>query len=839
MDVISLKNDVYKLVQNGSTSKEVIDRFVGADGEIFPKECELWDFKEDLEDSNDAHIKMLKTILSFHNTYGGYIIYGIKEVQKDKKFQIEGIAKEKINLQNIRGKFDKYVSKRIDVTFTEHRFHIDGNEKIVGLLHIPKRLKNEHTLAPYTTANSSKNEIILAKDAVYIRKVDVSTQAVSQEEFEFLMGEREFGVSTTRVRKNIIEHNLPDKNFICPKFIGRFEIIQELWSWLSDDFQYAKVLAADGGKGKTSIAYEFCQLLISSGSNLFDQVIWLTAKKKQFKASHNVYIPTPETHFNDIDSLLKEICLRTGFLVSEISDFNFQQLQRSAREGLNALRSLIVIDDIDSTSTEEQRRIMEVARVIANGKSRILITTRVNDIYSSDSSIMVPGLKGKDYRELIGSLCKSLNIPTYSDKNIQKLEKASEGSPLYTESILRVCKLGKGLDAAILEWDGKAGDTVREAALRKEVSELSPETIKLLVTVSYVGSASRTELHKYTDLENSEIDYSIEKLNSLFLLNGKELIEGEPRFETSSSISKLVLSIVNEILPNGNDFLERVKEISQGLEENGLSNISEIGAAIRQCNSLILEHRFSDARDTVKNLLKRPRFKENSDLYFMLAKTQYEDPTTDDEAARNSFSEAFIKGQRKPAFFEMWYQLEIKSGSKKHVLDVCDYALIHVQSEHLHWRKRFSYASFDMAKISVRFERKIEYAAQAYQSATLVMPFAEKSTWHSLKELCVEIVEFIWSTSIEKDQLEIATTAVINAIEKGDIRRPNFSRIIDVVTAQLQNQTVSTEFLYKLKDCLYFSAVRVKDSAYGDSREVLAEQLMQLHQQLAEKLSSK
>lgn len=124
------------------------------------------------------------------------------------------------------------------------------------------------------------------------------------------------------------------------------------------------------------------------------------------------------------------------------------------------------------------------------------------------------------------------------------------------------------LESAIKEWEGKSGEAVREATLRKEVTELSPEAIKILLTISYVGSCSISEVHQYTDLENTEILDAIEQLGNLFLINGKEFIESEPRFETSSSISKLALSIRKDILPNANDFLEKVDQINQGLEAN-------------------------------------------------------------------------------------------------------------------------------------------------------------------------------------------------------------------------------------------------------------------------------
>ncbi|MES1384202.1 hypothetical protein ABUU23_20675, partial [Vibrio cholerae] len=84
----------------------------------------------------------------------------------------------------------------------------------------------------------------------------------------------------------------------------------------------------------------------------------------------------------------------------------------------------------------------------------------------SDSSILVPGLSGDEYRDLVETMCDTIGLQKFNEKNINKLNKASEGSPLFTESILRLCKLGLSVDNAIIDWSGKSGDAVREAALR-------------------------------------------------------------------------------------------------------------------------------------------------------------------------------------------------------------------------------------------------------------------------------------------------------------------------------------------------------------------------------------
>lgn len=833
MDIIKIKQEIYEAILCGDVSNSVIEKLSKSDGTCFPKECELWDYKKTFDDSKDAYLKTLHSIISFHNAFGGYMIFGVDEIEKDTKFILKGVESNLIDQQKLRGQFDRYFNQRLDLTYVELLVPTPTDNVLVGLLHIPKRDKRIHSIAAKIDGANSKGKIILQKDAVYIRKIDECKQVISQSDFEFLVSERNFNLQESepkKIRKNIVEHNLPDKNFICPNFIGRFEIIQELWSWLSDDFQYTKVLAADGGKGKTSIAYEFSQLIIKTGMDLFEQVIWLTAKKQQFKAAHNQYVGLPETHYKDLDTLLKEVCLRTGFLPEELKEFTLQQLQRSAREGLTLIPSFIVIDDIDSNSPEEQKRIMEIARSISNSSSRILMTTRANNIYSSDSSILVPGLSGDEYKDLVETMCDAIGLPKLNDKNVHKLSVASEGSPLFTESILRLCKLGLSVDNAIIDWSGKSGDAVREAALRKEVTELSPEAIKVLLTISYVGSLSRSELHQYTDFENSEISASIELLGNLFLISSIEFIEEEPRFETTSSISKLVLSIANDIVPNADEYIRRIREICEGLEANSQIHIPEVGAAVRQCNSLLKEKRYEDSRNTARSLLKKPRYKENSDLYFILAKTDYEDPNITNEVVRKSFSDAFIKGQRKLAFFEMWYQTEVDFGSSSVILDVCKNALRSIGKFDAQWGERYVNASYNQAKNSTNYENKIRHLVACYEHLSKLIKVSKKEKWEQFKDLSIEVVDIIWEESLNHSRYEVAGRAIINAVNGGDIRSINFNRLIEVSEFFIDDNLVTDEVFRELRDHLEWAPKLIRSSS--GTREQLAIKLEQTYRNM-------
>ncbi|MFQ2602205.1 ATP-binding protein [Aeromonas caviae] len=787
MNIEIIKTRISDMIVNGTVSAEVLRNFISSDGAILPLESILWDYKLVFDSSTNGYKKTLKSIVSLYNTHGGYIIYGIKEIKKDTIFQAVGITAEQLDQQKLKGQFDKFFGKRISLTYQEIPLTINNSEKLFGLLHVPKRKLKDHSLAPMSDAQDENNKYIFEKNAIYYRTEDECKKVVSTDDFKFISSKRDFGNHSNEraLPKIFIENNLPDRSFICPVFVGRFKILEELWAWLADELQHSKVLAADGGKGKTSIAYEFCQLLITTKVDGIEQIIWLTAKRKQFKAIFDQYIDTPETHFNNMETLLIEICLRTGSLEHELEDLSVLQLTKLAKGNLINYPSFIVIDDVDSNSPDEQKRILEVARNISSEKSKVLLTTRVNSIYSIDSSISVPGMFGDEYKVLVHTLCERFNLSHLNEKNINKLEKASEGSPLFTESILRLFKQGSSIENAIDEWGEKSGEAVREAALKKEVSELSIDAKKVLVTVCTVGSCSKTELHQLTDIEYSSIGNALQELDLLFLVNSIPFIESEPRYEASSSIIQLTISMVDDLIPEAKAFLSKISKISYGLQSNSKKYHPRVGEAVRQCNALIKTKRYIDARNTLISIIKEPEFKENKDLFYLAASIEYSDPDSDIKTISNAFQTAYIKGQRKLQFFEQWYDFAIQSESNLTTFEICRHA---IKAGHMNniWTERYLESAENTVQSTLDVKKKIEQLGDAYiQYVNSKQTRMYRNNWDAFRLKYQKVFERLCQLCDSVKDNKTKAVFVMTTLRSGDISTMVCNQLI-LVSQQLR-----------------------------------------------------
>lgn len=156
MDIENIKNNISKLIINGAVSAQVINLIIKSDGSVIPMETILWDYKLKFDDSAHGYKKTLKSIVSFYNTHGGYIIYGIEETKKDTEFSAVGITENQIDQQLLKGQFDKCFGKRIPLVYQEIKILIQDEEKLFGLLYIPKRLHSERSLAPIIDAADEK-----------------------------------------------------------------------------------------------------------------------------------------------------------------------------------------------------------------------------------------------------------------------------------------------------------------------------------------------------------------------------------------------------------------------------------------------------------------------------------------------------------------------------------------------------------------------------------------------------------------------------------------------------------------------------------------------------------
>ena len=89
-DEFARREKIFSLVESGSIVPQVVDCII-PNGCPLPYETELWDYKSEIPDRNrdaelnDFSLKLLKHIVAFHNSYGGFILFGVHDAHKALK----------------------------------------------------------------------------------------------------------------------------------------------------------------------------------------------------------------------------------------------------------------------------------------------------------------------------------------------------------------------------------------------------------------------------------------------------------------------------------------------------------------------------------------------------------------------------------------------------------------------------------------------------------------------------------------------------------------------------------------------------------------------------------
>ncbi|MCE8053320.1 hypothetical protein HOP61_18675 [Halomonas daqingensis] len=645
-------------------------------GERFcPKEGWLWDYKGRFENDEVALAKRVKQVVSFHNSFGGYIVYGVQERVKDQVFEPVEVDLNAFNLAQLRDKIKHYTGIEIDCSFGRVAKRFSSVEYEFGLLLIPKRVAGADIVKIMRDGPSKagRSVRVFSADDVLMRSLDQCVKAEGSEHFKFLFSARSFGgMQGSKVK--LLEHNLPDKQLICPKFVGRKREIALLWQWVAEPFDYTRVLAGDGGKGKTSIAYKFCEEFSQSSPQGFEKIIWLSAKEKQFSGIANDYYELNEADFTNSQDFLISLSGHCALLEEDVLGMSANGLKALVKQAISFFPSLVVVDNIDALEEDEQKKIVDFCRHLSSENVRFLITTRKKFSYSNDSCVDVSGMNLIEYKEYVASLEEKYGLSPFKAVTVEKMHEVSDGSPLLTQSIVRLHKAGLPLDKAISEWKGELGEDARNAAVRREIDSLSPEAQRALLAITYFQSCSFTELRQVLAYPKLKLMDVVEELKALFLVDEPRIAQGEDRFAVSSTTSLLVGEMRRSMASDHQALLREVKNLRSSEGEGKKGNRRRVGMVISQARALKKEGDFEKAFETIDNELARQ--KHHPDLILTKGWLHLENTPPDYDEARRNFRMAHEKGAtRKEFLYDCWYRAEEGKSYPQGMIDAARNAL--------------------------------------------------------------------------------------------------------------------------------------------------------------------
>jgi hypothetical protein len=708
---------LHKSTSDGKITSEVASALIDLHSSL--AECEVLDLKRQLPESDFEYSKIARDLIAMHNSYGGFLVFGIEETLKDREFRIVGVKENHLQPNKLRDILLAITGVAIRIGFDK----LKSGDLVLEVVWIAKRDIGDSPVRCLKNGPEEKpGKPVFKKGDVVFRKIDTNGVASGADDYDFLYSDRRPPNITDLIdfpfKLEPLEHNLPDRSIICSNFVGRGEDVADLWTWLADDFSRVKLVAGEGGLGKTSLAYRFAELVATRRVKPFNRVIWLTAKQKQFIASRDEYRDATVVDFSDANSLFSAIASSIGCIAADFDGLDTRGLMQLALETCSADPSFIIVDDVDSLTPDDQQRAMEFG-LRAPQYCKILLTTRVNLSYSSDNVLKLDGLPLQDFSDFVRVLRARYSLSSISDGRMAKLREVTGGSPLFTDSLIRLERRGLSLDQAINQWKGEKGIEARKAALQREVQQLSREAKRVLFVVSCLRSCSYVELSQIVDYSDQTLGDALQELSGLFLISAPSIAR-EARFTVEPNTGKLVLEISLNLGIDHAALLattKRIKTDAIGLGIQRRSNI--VGLAISDAIAMQRNGDAKGAVDTVRAASRKLTI-PHPDLLLALGRFSLKLGNPNLEEARQAFEQAYGLGQRKPLLFDLWFETEVARGSFELAASVATMAMEHGldRSNWLERRAETNVAHASRAHSSISNDSAIRYLKLAHSDLT-------------------------------------------------------------------------------------------------------------------------
>lgn len=785
---------IAELARSGVGGRKLIE-LVANGSACAPIECDQLDFKRQVSHDEIGIAETCRDIAAFHNMYGGFIVAGVAE-KDNERFEIVG-ATEGFDVESIKNRLKDLTGERILITQESCSREISpGTEVQVFILNVPARHGDNPPISFLKDGpgKGQKGKRIFEKGDIPIREGDETTAARGAKVVE-IWESRPNPILSMSEAKGVaplsrISHNLPDRNIICPQVMGRKDALEHLWRWLPDDLSRVKVLAGEGGIGKSSIAYEFADQASLLSRQVFQQVIWLSAKKRQFRPLTNSYDEMAETHFGTYDELLDRICDFLPITDAERADSSRTKKLRLIKHGFEIVPSLVVVDDIDSLEDSEQRQALELGFILSGTKTKLLLTTRNNIIYSGDVCYTVRGIEKSEFPAFFEALMTRFPSPTRArpkPAEINRIWEVSKGSPLFSESILRLLAY-QSVGEALNNWKNAAGDEVRKAALLREIMQLSFEAKRILLTLALLSEASISELTEVTGYEPARVAAATQSLNSLFLIEAPKL-GNENRLRVSETTGRLVLSIRRELAADHVHIEKVIRDfrISADEGQNRTGN-KLIGTAIMQASALERQGKIPEALETLTHATRKTAKGKRGDLLAYVGHLRIKTVPPEFELSRIACRQAFNESCFKPRLFETWFSAEWELGNYPGTEEVARVALEKGTEPVFEWRIRLAAALSSKAhaqgggRISISVLPAYLEASRELSEALRIAPIDEAQKWRSNLE---DANDAIYQASLESvvsplDQLDVIRH-LATFVRQGDWRIRNYSRMLSLV----------------------------------------------------------
>ncbi|NIE63199.1 RNA-binding domain-containing protein [Burkholderia sp. Ax-1719] len=686
--VFAHKARLYGFVRCGQLDEEVL-RALLPNGEPLEYERQLWDYKlklpslpssrkptaEELAEFNGAMAEVMKDVAAFYNSFGGYIVAGVRNSPRDIVGFSDGFDCDELNKR-----FLAVTGQQVECCFRTFTTR-ETADKAIGILFIPQR-GYEKLPAQFGKDAPQKpsGKRPYGKGDIYFRFADQCIRAESSEHFAFLFAPGKRAIQHIAIAQTpvpVMASNLADRDPGFIEFVGREDYLASLWKWFLDKYNSVKLLAGIGGVGKTTLAHEFCDQVASASPFGFHRIIWLSAKRQFYTAVNGQYVPSSRVDFADVEDVLRTICLELGALEEDVPlDAGREALMDRAIEALRILPALVVVDDIDSLEPDLQQDLFHtLISVFAHtaGKSvvgsRAVLTARLDLGAAPGQVLRVKGLDLDDFCDFVEITSAALSLPAVVERNskqIKRFHEVTEGSPTFASSVLRLVSLGETLDQALTKWKGADGEDVRRFAFDRELDQLPDSTRNVLFALCVLTQSTLAELSTVLSRSVQQVRDDFAELRKYHLLSHADVNLPGGALVTIPGSIRMMRDLLRLKVRNP----KKIEADCVRARKAAPVVRSDLGPEIRRVTDLWNQGQSTDALD-VAELLDRKY--ENRDIKCLLGRAYQMTAPPDFKKSEIALRKAHELGCQRAELLPLWVTAKSELGDWIGLLEITKY----------------------------------------------------------------------------------------------------------------------------------------------------------------------
>jgi hypothetical protein len=664
---------LYSMIQAEELGDKVIAELL-PDAQPHEYEKQLWDYKAELpavapgvklsdSQKKNADVKMaeiVKDAVAFYNSHGGYLVIGVSDSPRkvigwNKRFDCDELNKK------IKGS----TNHAVDCHFVTRRVTAGDGSVDIGLLFIPQR-PDERPPAQFLkdAPASESGRKAYAQGDILFRDGHECRPARSADDFNFLCSQRRRQIVAPRDEvgfTSVLDNNLGARDPSFIKFIGRENLLSQLWRWLCDRYTPIKLIAGVGGVGKTTLAREFAEDIIRGSPMGFEKVIWLSAKKRFYAPTLNDYVLATRVDFTNKPSLLRALLLQLGHNEADLDpEWSEPQLMDEVISALRMFPCFLIIDDVDSLEAGDQSEVFHAILQLtehtmgtSKAASRAILTARLSLGASAAQLLGICGLEKAEFTEYVRVTATAMGLPENIIRNgrdIERFHAVTDGSPTFAASILRLIGLGDSLRLALQHWKGTDGDEVREFAFKRELDHLRESQLRTLYVLCLLGVTSQRELRDITQSTNTVLRDDLAELRKYHLIALESELPGSgPTFRVPESI-RLMLPLLKDHVHDPRYLETQCGKVRSGSPRLGL----DLQHIVSEVVSLWRENKPQDALEQAEFFSKK--HSENGELKCLLGRAYLRIEPPMAQKAEKAFRAAHRLGCQRTELVGLWVE---------------------------------------------------------------------------------------------------------------------------------------------------------------------------------------